>query len=91
MNFKEYVPNGKENKKTKQQIMFSAKINDENEFKRKLTELRKKEIVIFDAGYFIPNKKEELLEFIKDCNAVNIETNKIIELAYNKMNELGVE
>lgn len=91
MNFKDYIPLGRENKKERNKIMSEAKITDENEFKRKLTALRKEEIVIFDNGYFIPNKKEEILDFIKNCNIINIETNKTIEIAYNKMNELEVE
>ena len=88
MMFKDYIPIGKENKKTRQQIMHDAKIFDEKEFKRELTDLRTKEIVIFDNGYYIPNKKEEIQDFIKNCNEVNIETNKIIALAYKKIDEL---
>lgn len=88
MNFRDYIPLGKENRKTKQQIMYNAKITDENKFKLELTKLRQNEIVIFDNGYFIPNKKEEIQDFIRDCNLVGIETNKLIGMAYKKIDEL---
>ena len=91
MNFRDYIPLGKENRKTKQQIMYNAKITDENKFKLELTKLRQNEIVIFDNGYFIPNKKEEIQDFIRDCNLVGIETNKLIGMAYKKIDELEVE
>lgn len=88
MIFKNYIPIGKENRKTRKEIMEEAKIIDRDEFKKELAEVRKEEIVVFNEGYYIPNKKEEIQDFIKDCNAIGIETNRLIEMGYKKIDEL---
>lgn len=85
-----YFQNGKENRKTRQQIMYIAKIFDETQFKKELSELKKDNIIIFEnEGYYIPNKKEELENFINKIDKQNKEITKILNLANEKLEEMG--
>lgn len=85
-----YSQNGKENRKTKQQLMYIEKIFDENQFKKELSELKKDNIIIFENdGYYIPNKKEELENFIKKINKQNEEITKVLNLANEMLEEMG--
>lgn len=88
MIFKDYIPIGKENKKTSKEIMKEAKIIDENVFKKQLSELRKKELIICDNGYFMPNKKEEVEEFLEKCRVRGAEVDTLMDMAYKKIDEL---
>lgn len=84
------IPKGKENRKTRQQLMYEFKITDEKQFKTELAELKQDNIIIFeDDGYYVPNKKEELESFIKKYNKQNINIVKIIDLAYQMLEEMG--
>jgi len=78
---------GKENKQTKQQLMYKAKITDEKQFKKELAELKKQYIVIFDDGYYLPSSKEEYMELINKMEEQGKNINKTIELAYKEMEE----
>lgn len=91
MNFKDYIPLGRENKKTSKEIMRETKTTDENEFKKQLAQLKKTELVICDNGYFIPNKKEEVEEFLEKCRTRGAEVNTLMDMAYKKLDELEVE
>lgn len=88
MKFKDYIPIGKENKLTHKEIMEKANIRKDDKFRRELAELRKTELIICDNGYYIPNKIEEVQEFLEKCNAKNNEVNTLIEMANKKINEL---
>lgn len=88
MNFKDYIPFGKENKKTSKEIMKEAGIFTKIEFENKISEIRKEEIVLFDNGYFIPNKKEEVEEFLEKCRVRGAEVNTLMDMAYKKIDEL---
>lgn len=69
--------------------MYIDKIVDERQFKKELTELKNDNIIIFeDGGYYIPNKKEELQEFIKKHNKQNYNMVKMINLAYEMLEEM---
>ena len=83
-------PQGKENRKTRQQLMYIAKIFDENQFKKELSELKKENIIIFENdGYYIPNKKEELQNFINKIDKQNKEITKVLNLANQMLEEMG--
>lgn len=85
-----YFQNGKENRKTRQQLMYIAKIFDENQFKKELSELKKENIIIFENdGYYIPNKKEELQNFINKIDKQNKEITKVLNLANEMLKEMG--
>lgn len=88
MIFKDYIPIGKENRKTFKEIMQETEIKNENKLKDELNKLRKEELVIFDNGYFIPNKKEEVEEFLEKCRVRGAEVNTLMDMAYKKMDEL---
>lgn len=75
-------PLGKENRKTRQQLMYIAKIFDKNQFKKELSELKKDYIIIFENdGYYIPNKEEELKNFITKIDRQNKEIENVLNLA----------
>lgn len=85
-----YFQNGKENRKTRQQLMYIAKIFDENQFKKELSELKKENIIIFENdGYYIPNKTEELQNFINKIDKQNKEITKVLNLANEMLKEMG--
>ncbi len=85
-----FFQNGKENRKTRQQLMYKAKIFDENQFKKELSELKKENIIIFENdGYYIPNKKEELQNFINKIDKQNKEITKVLNLANEMLREMG--
>lgn len=85
-----YFQNGKENRKTKQQLMYIEKIFDETQFKKELSELKKENIIIFENdGYYIPNKKEELQDFINKIDKQNKEIIKVLNLANEMLKEMG--
>lgn len=83
-------PQGKENRKTRQQLMYIAKIFDETQFKRELSELKKENIIIFENdGYYIPNKRQELEIFIDKIGKQNKEITKVLNLANQMLEEMG--
>lgn len=85
-----YSQNGKENRKTRQQLMYIAKIFDETQFKKELSELKKDNIIIFENdGYYIPNKKEELQNFVNKVDKQNKEITKVLNLANEMLKEMG--
>lgn len=70
--------------------MYIAKIFDETQFKKELSELKKENIIIFENdGYYIPNKKEELQNFINKIDKQNKEITKILNLANQMLEEMG--
>ncbi len=88
MNLIDFIPIGREQKQTRQELMCNAKIS-EDDFKRELAKIKKQYIVIFDNGYYLPQTKEEYLEFIQKQNQRLCDTAKTIDLAYKEMEELG--
>lgn len=85
MNLIEVIPIGKEHKKTRQELMYKAKITDTTRFRKELAKLRKEYIIVFDEGYYLPSSKEEYLEIIKKLNGQVYDATKTIELAYKEM------
>lgn len=82
-------PKGKENRKTRQQLMYKAKIFNEIQFKQELAGLKKYNIIIFeDDGYYIPNKKQELETFISKIDRQNREIAKVLNLANQMLEEM---
>lgn len=83
-------PQGKENRKTRQQLMYKAKIFNETQFKKELAELKKENIIIFENdGYYIPNKRQELESFIDKIGKQNKEITKVLNLANQMLEEMG--
>lgn len=83
-------PQGKENRKTRQQLMYKAKISNETQFKKELAELKKENIIIFENdGYYIPNKRQELEIFIDKIGKQNKEITKVLNLANQMLEEMG--
>ena len=75
-------PQGKENRKTRQQLMYKAKIFNETQFK-------KENIIIFENdGYYIPNKRQELEIFIDKIGKQNKEITKVLNLANQMLEEM---
>lgn len=91
MNLIDFIPIGKENKKTRQELMNSVKITDIRAFRQEIVKLRKKYTIIEDNGYYLPRTKEEYLEFIQKQNQRLCDTAKTIDLAYKEMEELNYE
>lgn len=79
---------GKDNRQTRQQLMYKAKITNEKQFKKELAELKKQYIIIFDDGYYLPSSKEEYMEFINKMKEQERNINRTIELAYKEMGEI---
>lgn len=70
--------------------MYKAKIFNETQFKKELSELKKENIIIFENdGYYIPNKKEELQNFINKIDKQNKEITKVLNLANEMLKEMG--
>lgn len=70
--------------------MYKAKIFDEKQFKKELSELKKDNIIIFENdGYYIPNKTEELQNFINKIDKQNKEITKVLNLANQMLEEMG--
>lgn len=88
MNLIDVIPIGKENRETRDNLMYKAKIMDKREFKQELAKLKEKYIIIYDEGYYLPSSKEEYLEFINKMKKQANDVNKIIELACQEMEEL---
>lgn len=88
MNLINVFPVGKENKKTRKELMQEANIKNIEDFKKDLSELRKNYIVAFDQGYYVPANKEEYEEIIEKLKAQVSQTNNVIDLAYKEMKEL---
>lgn len=85
----ENFPVGRENKKTRKELMESTNITNEKQFKKELAELKQNNIILcVDNGYYIPNTKEELQNFIEKCNKQNYVTVRIINLAYKKLEDM---
>ena len=64
MNLLEAIPRGKENRLSRKELMRRAEIHEIENFRQELKELRKKYIIEFDDGYYIPNTSEEYDEII---------------------------
>lgn len=83
----ECIPIGKQNKETREMLMNKANLTL-RQFRKELVKLRNKYIIINDNGYYLPANKEEMQEFIQNLNGQAYEINKIINLAYRKMEGL---
>lgn len=87
MNLLDYIPIGKQHKETRETLMNKANITNIKLFKKEINKLRKRYIVIFNNGYYLPANKEEYQEFIQKLNMQAYDINKTIDLAYKEMKE----
>ena len=83
----ECIPIGKQNKETRDNLMQKTKITDVRTFRKELTKLKEKYIIINDNGYYLPANKEEYEEFIEKQNERYCEIRKTIDLAYKEMKD----
>jgi len=83
------IPEGKENRITRDSLMYKLKIFNVSQFKKELSKLKEKYIILFENdGYYRPNTEKEYLDFIsKQIEAVRA-INKIIEIAKKEMKEV---
>lgn len=84
----EMIPIGKENKISREELMSILKINSINEFKKVIEELKQDNIILFEDGYYRPDKKEEYEEVIEKCKLKTDNMKKIIKLAKIEMEKL---
>ncbi len=87
----ELIPIGKENKISRDSLMYKAKITNIDIFKTELAELKTKHIILFEDGYYRPNTKEEYKNFINKCNTKKTETQELIKIAKREMEEIQDE
>lgn len=86
MKLEDCILKGKRNKRTREQLMFEAKI-DRDTFKKELAKLKENKIVLFDDGYYIPNTIEDYEAFKEKCLKEISNIKKLVKLA-NKEEEL---
>ena len=79
------IPKGKKNKVDRKYLILKAGIKNAKTFQEILKELRKKYIVIFDEGYFLPETKEEYQELINRLNKQICSLNETLRLAHKEM------
>ena len=80
----EYIPIGKQNKETREVLMNKANLTL-RQFRKELSILRNKYIIINENGYYLPTNKKEYEEFIEKQNERYSEIKKTIDLAYKEM------
>lgn len=87
----EFIPYGRENKIPKRELMKLVNIQDEKAFNQELAKIRKQYIILTDTstgGYWRPDSKEELQEFIKKYQSRSYDTSKMIMIAYKELEEM---
>lgn len=82
------IPLGKENKKTREELMQKANINNVREFRQKIAKLKDEYIIVNDKGYYRPTNKEEYQELIDKLKGQATNTDRVIALAYQEMNRI---
>ena len=83
---------GKENAISKESIMRTSKIYRDEDFRKRLAELRKRYIILSSSehkGYWRPDTKQEYINFITEYTKRLRETKEVIELAQKEMKEMG--
>ena len=86
----EILPIGKENKKTRNDLMKESNIKDIEEFKKQLAEIKTKYIVIFDNGYYLPANIDEYDDFINKANEKIDYYIKLKEIANKEMEDKNI-
>lgn len=85
----DYIPLGKENKKSMEEIMADANIPRKQDFRRLLQETRKENVIIFDeTGYFRPTKKQEVYDFIEKYQSKIGEILEVLNQCYQEAKKL---
>lgn len=84
----EMIPIGKENKITRGILMNKLKLNNVEELKKQLAELKQEYIILYDEGYYRPKTKEDYENFINKCNEQTANMKNLIELANREMEKL---
>ena len=66
MRLEDCILKGKENKRTREQLMYVTNLDRDN-FKRELAKIKRTKIVLFDNGYYKPNTLEDYKLFEEKC------------------------
>ena len=80
MSLEQCILKGKNNKKTREQLMLEANL-DRDSFKKELARIKETKIVLFDNGYYMPNTIEEYENFKRKCKQEILNIKKLFYLA----------
>jgi len=64
MNIIDNIPIGKKYKISREELMEKCNINDKRIFRKNLSELHEKYVIIYDDGYYLPANVKEYKELI---------------------------
>ncbi len=87
MNLIDVIPVGRKHRETRETLMYKAKINNVETFKKEIEALRKQYIILYDDGYYVPASKEEYKKLINKLEWQCNEIQNTINLANKEMEE----
>lgn len=91
MSLIDVIPVGKKHRETRETLMYKAKINNVETFKKEMELLRKQYIILYDDGYYVPASKEEYEKLISKLEGQCNEIQNTINLANKEMEKKGYD
>lgn len=85
------IPYGQKNRISKEKLARELKISIDK-VNPIISQLRKQYVILSDTkvgGYWRPNTKEELLEFIREHNSRQFAESGLIQMAWNEIDKLN--
>lgn len=85
------IPYGQKNRISKEKLARELKISVEK-VNLVISQLRKQYVILSDTkvgGYWRPDTKEELLEFIREHNSRQFAESGLIQMAWNEIDKLN--
>lgn len=85
------IPYGQKNRISKEELAEKLEIPIK-EVNSVISDLRRKNIILSDTkigGYWRPDTKEELLDFIREHNSRHFAESGLIQMAWNEIDKLG--
>lgn len=85
------IPYGQKNRISKEKLARELKISVEK-VNPVISQLRRQYVILSDTkvgGYWRPDTKEELLEFIREHNSRHFAESGLIQMAWNEIDKLG--
>lgn len=85
------IPYGQRNRISKEKLARELKISVDK-VNPIISQLRKQYVILSDTkvgGYWRPNTKEELLEFIREHNSRQFAESGLIQMAWNEIDKLN--
>lgn len=85
------IPYGQKNRISKEKLARELKISVDK-VNPIISQLRKQYVILSDTkvgGYWRPNTKEELLEFIREHNSRQFAESGLIQMAWNEIDKLN--